>query len=314
MKGQRKQEVGVGVLVTGAALLTGWMAIQAGAVGLGDRVEVTASFDSVVGLAQGAAVMVAGVEVGKVSRLYAEFDRAGVGLSLEPEAQLRNDVQAVIRARSVLGEKYVELVPIAKDTPLLQDGDVIAITRSSTEIDEVVTGIGPLLELVEPERLQDGLEQLLAVLESDPERPERMIADLEAVLSNLRTFSDEALLTGREARGLVDDAQGLVTDLRHTAGRVDPLLTQAEQALADVQAAAEDLPAVTAQLQPTLDEANAAMAELRAGLAPLTDDPARLDLILENMSEIDKWELRRLLREEGIKVRLAPREVVPEGD
>ena len=36
----------------------------------------------------------------------------------------------------------------------------------------------------------------------------------------------------------------------------------------------------------------------------------RLDRILANVEEIDKWELRRLLREEGIVVRLRPQEVV----
>lgn len=310
MKRNRKQEAGVGVLVTAAAALTGWMAIQAGAVGLGDKVEVSATFDTVVGLSPGAAVMVAGVAVGKVSGLYAQFDRAGLDMLLDPEANLRNDVEAVVRARSLLGEKYLELVPISKDAPLLRDGDVIAVTRSATEIDEVVSGLDPLLNLIDPERIQEGFDRVLALIESDPERPERMVQDLEAILSNLRTMSDEALVTGRNARSLVGEARTLVGDLSATSESVDPLIARAERALVDLETAAADLPAATAQLQPTLDEAHAALADLRAGLAPLTDDPARLELILENLSEIDKWELRRLLREEGIKVRLAPREVV----
>jgi phage antirepressor YoqD-like protein len=33
--------------------------------------------------------------------------------------------------------------------------------------------------------------------------------------------------------------------------------------------------------------------------------------VLENVAEIDKWELRRLLREEGILIRVREREVVP---
>ena len=109
MKRNLRHEVGVGIFVVAAAALTGWMAIKAGAVGLGERVEVSAVFDNVVGLSDGAAVLVAGVEVGKVTGLRADFDRARVDLSLDPEANLRLDVQAIIRARSVLGEKYVEM-------------------------------------------------------------------------------------------------------------------------------------------------------------------------------------------------------------
>ncbi len=314
MNQRLKQEMGVGILVTAAAALTGWMAIQAGAIGLGDRVEVSATFDTVVGLTQGAAVLVAGVEVGKVTRIYAQFDRAGVDISLAPEAQIRNDAEGVIRSRSLLGEKYLELVPISRDAPLLQDGDTLSVTRSATEIDEVVTGLDPLLDLVDPERLQEGFDRVLALIESDPERPDRMVQDLEAILQNLRTMSDEAVGTGRNAGALVDEARSLVRDLDTTSNAIDPLIARAERALADLETAAADLPAASAQLQPTLEEANAALADLRTGLAPLTDDPARLELILENMSEIDKWELRRLLREEGIKVRVAPRQVVPDED
>ena len=39
------------------------------------------------------------------------------------------------------------------------------------------------------------------------------------------------------------------------------------------------------------------------------DDDLRV--VLSNLKDIDKWEMRRLLREEGILVRLRPREVVP---
>ena len=39
-----------------------------------------------------------------------------------------------------------------------------------------------------------------------------------------------------------------------------------------------------------------------------------LETVLDNMSEIDKWELRRLLREEGILVRLKRSSVAPDAD
>jgi phospholipid/cholesterol/gamma-HCH transport system substrate-binding protein len=311
LKRNLRHEVGVGVLVTTAAFLTGWMAIQAGAVGLGERVEVTATFDSVVGLTQGAAVMVAGVEVGKVTSLYAKFNRAGVDLSLDPDAKIRKDVHAAVRARSVLGEKYVELLPISTDAPLLQDGDVIGVTSSGTEIDEVVSSISPLLKLIEPERLRVGFNSLLSIFESDPQRPQRMVEDLEVTLRNARAASEIAVTSARDAQQLIAESRAMIAEIRQSTAELDPLLTRADRAMANLELAAADLPGATGQLQPALDEANALLAELRQGLRPLTENPERLDLILENLSEIDKWELRRLLREEGIKVRITTQEVAP---
>jgi len=312
VKRNLRQEVGVGLFVVAAAALTGWMAIQAGAVGLGERIEVSAVFDNVVGLSDGAAVLVAGVEVGKVTGLRADFDRARVDLSLDPEANLRLDVEAIVRARSVLGEKYVEILPVGDNARLLRDGDEIVITRSGTEIDEVVGGLGPLLELVEPERLRHTFDALLKVVEADPDRLERMAQDLEAVTRNLRTFSEDAVSTGQRASLLVDEARHLVADLSGTSEHLEPLIERADKALVDLERAAADLPEATAQLQPTLAEAQAALADLRTGMSPLSDHPERLELILQNLSELDKWELRRLLREEGILVRMSPREVIPE--
>ena len=117
----RRFEIGVGVLVLGAVGLLAYMALQIGAIrGLGeDPVEVVAVMDDVVGLSEGAVVAVAGVPVGKVTSLTVDFDRARVGLALDAAAGIRADARVVMRARSVLGEKYVELVPESRDAPLL---------------------------------------------------------------------------------------------------------------------------------------------------------------------------------------------------
>ncbi len=106
----RAQEIGVGVLVVGAAALLGWMSIKiSGSSGLGDAVEVAAVFDDVTGLQDGASVSVAGVQVGRVSGLEVDHDRALVRLEIDPAARIREDVQVRVRARSLLGEKYIAL-------------------------------------------------------------------------------------------------------------------------------------------------------------------------------------------------------------
>jgi len=52
------------------------------------------------------------------------------------------------------------------------------------------------------------------------------------------------------------------------------------------------------------------VADGRLVLGDLKDSTGDIKLVLSNLKEIDKWELRRLLREEGIVVRLRESEVV----
>lgn len=311
---QRRQEVAVGALLVAAALLLGWMAVRLGALGVpGSAITVEARFDHAGGVKAGSPVMVAGVDVGVVRGLRVEAFGAVATLDVAADLGLPSAVRADIRARSVLGEKYVELVPLAEGGPLLADGHVITVTRGAVEMDELVNAMGPLLDAVDPEALARAVAALTRALDEDPERLGRMLADAEQALSTHATLAHDATT-------LVADVRGAVGELRATLRRLDPalkaapgLVAEAEAALADVRKAMEPLGQSAAHLPALLDDAQAALAEVRAGLAPITSDPARLDRILDNVEELDKWELRRLLREEGIKVRLIPAHVeVPE--
>ena len=73
----------------------------------------------------------------------------------------------------------------------------------------------------------------------------------------------------------------------------------------------EIIPQTVAEAELLLGETREAMAEGRAVLRKVDDSTEDIAIVLDNLSEIDKWELRRLLREEGILVRLKKSEVVP---
>ena len=301
----RKHEIGVGLLVLGAGALLGYMAIQLGSVGqLGETVEVTAVFDDVSGLSEGAAVAIAGVEVGRVGALTVDFDAARVPLSIQEDAQVRQDVVVVLRARSVLGEKYIELVPQSQDAPLLADGAVLTETRGQYEIDQFVTGLEPLITSLDPDALEVVMTPLLTALEEDPERPARMLENLDATLANVREASEEAPALVREARQTMADVRRVSAKAEQVADRADGVLTDLEQATAELPASAERLPGL-------LDEAEATLTEARSTLETVNGSSESLAKVLANFEDIDKWELRRLLREEGIVVRLTPSDVEP---
>ena len=123
----QRQDIAVGCLLVVALGAAAVMATFAGAFRGGwSTIEVTVPAADVAGLQQSADVAVVGIRVGRVERLELKRDQALVHLRLDPDADLRQDTTARIRARSVLGEKYLELVPHDPDAPLLRDGDVLA--------------------------------------------------------------------------------------------------------------------------------------------------------------------------------------------
>jgi phospholipid/cholesterol/gamma-HCH transport system substrate-binding protein len=301
---KNKHEIGVGLLMVAAVGLLAWMSLKVGAfTNMGEAIQVQAVFDDAAGLQDGAAVSVAGVEVGTVSGLTVDFDKAVVGLRIQPDAGIRSDVQVHIRARSVLGEKYLELVPLSRDAALIQDGALITDTHGQVEIDQLVTALGPLVKQVnglDTEKFQALIEPFAQAIEEDPERPKRMLNDLEVTLHNARLASEALPALMDESRRTLAQVRGASQDASDTLEKADALLVTVGPVLTDIQVGAERVPALTEELELTLSEA-------RVLLASLQNSTESLEIVLKNFEEIDQAEIERLMREEGVKVRLIER-------
>ena len=79
--------------------------------------EVQAVFTNCNGLRDGSAIMIAGVEVGRVKAIALEDYEARVTLMLQRGVALQKDAIASIRTKGLIGEKYVEITPGAADHP-----------------------------------------------------------------------------------------------------------------------------------------------------------------------------------------------------
>jgi phospholipid/cholesterol/gamma-HCH transport system substrate-binding protein len=102
----------MGVLVLGLAAAFLAYGLWTGGGGLSPRgYEVTAKFGEVGSLTPGAAVTVAGVKIGTVSRVTLEPDTylAKVGLAIDPEVRLPADSTAKITSDSLLGGVHVAI-------------------------------------------------------------------------------------------------------------------------------------------------------------------------------------------------------------
>jgi ABC-type transporter Mla subunit MlaD len=92
-------------------------------------------------LSPGADVRIAGVNIGEVSRVGADFDTVDAEVELQPEfAPLPSDSKAIVRTKTLLGEGFIELTPGTPDAPKLADGATLPAgqVERAEQIDRVV--------------------------------------------------------------------------------------------------------------------------------------------------------------------------------
>lgn len=221
------------ILVSGGLLAM--MSLTIGRFQFGDSLRVKAVFSSASGIVKDAPVMLAGIEVGHVASLQVENNQAAMELVLKPEITLHVDASAMIRAKSLLGEKFVMLKPGSSKKPLMQSGDTIKKTEVPVDMDEVLTHLGPVLTKINPEdintlihtlaasikgkehELRDvikGSSVLLKVVSENRESVSRMIANLDI------TAQEASRLLTRNRGSLnkiVGNLDSMTSSLRHDA-------------------------------------------------------------------------------------------------
>ena len=139
----RKLRVGVFVLVALAAFLGMIYALGARARLFEPRYTIYAEFTEVGGLAEGATVRLAGVQIGRVAGVHLPEQPGGkVRVALEIAKQFANRVRkdsvARIETQGLLGDKIVEVTVGTAATPPVGAGEVIA-SRDPTDLGQVVS-------------------------------------------------------------------------------------------------------------------------------------------------------------------------------
>jgi phospholipid/cholesterol/gamma-HCH transport system substrate-binding protein len=134
-----RTEIIVGIFVVAGAICLGYLAIRLGKVELfgATGYVVYADFSSVAGLKVGDPAEIAGVRVGKVESLGLADDRARVALRVDSQIKLQDDVIASVRARGLIGDKFVLITPGASDK-LISPGGKIRETESPQDITDLI--------------------------------------------------------------------------------------------------------------------------------------------------------------------------------
>jgi len=129
--------VGLFVLIGVACL--GYLAIKLGKLEVfgASGYTVYADFPSVAGLKVGDPVEIAGVKIGRVDSMGLTEDRARLVLRLTDGVKLQEDVIASVRARGLIGDKFVLITPGASEK-IIAPGGRIRETDSPPDIPDLI--------------------------------------------------------------------------------------------------------------------------------------------------------------------------------
>jgi phospholipid/cholesterol/gamma-HCH transport system substrate-binding protein len=134
-----RTDVIVGIFVLAGIICLGYLAIRLGKLELFGNTGyvVYADFASVAGLKLGDPTEIAGVKVGKVESISLAGDRARIAIRLEPQVILQDDVIASVRARGLIGDKFILITPGASDKTIAAGGK-IRDTESPPDITDLI--------------------------------------------------------------------------------------------------------------------------------------------------------------------------------
>lgn len=280
-------------MVLAAVLLLAYMATQLGSVRGQSGRTIVMVFDDATGLIETAPIAVNGVKVGAV--LTIEYDPRGAKVTafVREDVKLYADARAAVKAKSLLGEKFVAVMAGHEAEGPLQGTEIK--TLPSADIDRMAAAIARIAEQVDPKDVKDIAHGLAIALGED----------------GLGSSVPETIKSvGQDLHKLTVSVENASTSAKDFSERLKPLI--------------EKLEALANKTDKTLDKAQPALDRMPETLAAFERAAKRIDALLARADKIDiqqlEHDLKKILQEEGVYVRMssrkvkAPRDKTPDKD
>ncbi|HEX2895325.1 MAG TPA: MCE family protein [Marmoricola sp.] len=297
--------------------LSGCMPLPAG------DLTVTALMADSAGLFVGNDVGVLGVPVGRVTAIRPEGTHVRVTMAVDRDQPLPAGVGAVVVARSVATDRYVELTPVYHSGPRLADGAVIPEprTRTPVDFDQVLEALNSFATGIAGAK---GTRHAIAnLLDAGSKAVDGKGVLLNEAITSLGGAVDSVAGQRQDIAGTVTALDSLTATIAGHQQLVREFVTQVSRAsrlLADertnFRAALRALSRAVAlvadfahrnrqQLTTSLDRSSAVMASMLGKRGNLTEILRVMPLTLQN--------LRAILHHGRLRVRVDPTVLTPLG-
>jgi len=229
------------------------------------RYTVTVQLAKSGGLYERGNVTYRGTEVGQVADVrLTEQGRVEAVLSLRSEFPIPADLDAEVHSVSAIGEQYVALIPRSGDGPVLANGDVIAIDRTSAppDISELLDATNTGLEAVPRDNLKTVVDEAYIAVSGLGPEVSRIVKGSTQLALDARANLDSLTVLIDQVGPVLDSQVGTAGDIRSWAAHLATVTGQ-------LQSRDEDVDGLLRNGAETADQARRLLERLRPTLPVL---------------------------------------------
>lgn len=169
-----------------------YLLVKIGKIGVGKFKTYYIVFNNTKGLAEKADVRLGGLKIGFVDKMKINIENNEIKIEAEIKVKegvpIRKDFEAQIRMKSLLGEKYVELIPTGEGSTE-EAPERFKITRSKTlvEPDEMILALKPFIDSINPEMIKEMTSTLTELVRTT----EPLIKNTSQMIENINEITPE---------------------------------------------------------------------------------------------------------------------------
>jgi phospholipid/cholesterol/gamma-HCH transport system substrate-binding protein len=257
----------------------------------GDRLVVTARFESVAGLDRQAAVRIAGVRIGKVEDISLDGSEAILLLSLQPSVRLHEGATAQVASLGMLGDKYVEILPGDPARPLLPPRTELSgeTAPSFEDVMKAASDIGEdVKEVSEALRGSMGGAQGEQALAEIVDNIRELTASLKVLIAENQANVNQTTANFRDfSATLRDELPRIAEKMNALADQLDEVVGENRE---DLNASMANIRELTTKLQASADNLNDITGKIAAGegsIGKLVNDDTTVDNLNETLDSIE---------------------------
>ncbi|MGZ3142103.1 MCE family protein [Lentzea chajnantorensis] len=248
---------------------------------VGGGTSYAADFSEAAGLVPGNEVRVAGVKVGKVTKVGLNGDRVRVTFKVK-DAWVGDRSTAMIRIKTLLGQKFLALDP--QGSQPLSPGDPIPKERTLApyDVNEAFNGLATTVGQIDTKQLADSFTVLSETFKNSPEHVRGALDGLSA-LSKTISSRDEQLAK------LLDNTRQLTGTLADRNAEFEKLIADGNLLLGELRKRREAISAVLGGTRDLARQLSGLVADNQDQLRPALQQLDRVTTILQrNQDNLDR--------------------------
>lgn len=261
------------------------------------QVHLAAEFSQAGNLAAGDEVRLSGIPIGQVNSVELEGEHVRVEFSVSDRGTLGTATRASIQTATVLGKRFVALLPAG--TGKLRDGDVIPLSRTDSPYDliQILSTLNTKSEALDKPRLAEALNTISREFANSPAPLSSALqgvsrlsetlgsrdATLRDLLAHAQTFTDVLARRSDDIVRIVSDGNLLLAELDARRDAIDNLLVSVTDLLNVLHQIAGDN---DHKLGPALDQLNSVLDLLRKNSAQIAAVLHGMNLYTGSLGEI----------------------------